>query len=403
MSTENLMIVQGGGPTAVFNASLASIIAESLRQPRVGKIFGALSGMKGLSAADADIVDLSHLTASNLLSLRNTPGASLGSSRFKPTDEDLERSVEHLRRLDVRHLVFMGGNGTMRGAELFRQFCRKLNFDLQIIGVPKTIDNDILATDRCPGFASAARFVAQSTLDLSMDIRSLPQPVSIFETLGRDVGWLAASSTLAKLDPDDAPHLVYVPETAFSRDKFLADLDAVVSRIGWAVVVVSEGIAYADGTAVFEQKIGSLNKSVHRPLIGGVAQYLSGVVAEDLGIRCRSEKPGLIGRSCMAQVSEQDLADAELVGREGVRALLAGETDKMVSLRGLGDQVAEGVRLVPLSEAAGSHRAIPEDWLSNDALAVTDAFRDYVRPLLGDLSYYAPPLKIAPRFETQSP
>ena len=395
MSVENMLIVQGGGPTAVFNGSLASIIAEGLHQSRVGKIFGARAGMKGLSSAD--IVDLSHLSSDDLWSLRNSPGAALGSSRFNPSQEDLLRSVEHLRRLDVHYLVFMGGNGTMRGADLFRKFCRDLNFDLQIIGVPKTIDNDISATDRCPGFGSAARFVAQSTLDLSMDIQSLPQPVSIFETLGRDVGWLAASSTLARRDADEAPHLVYIPETPFSKEGFLRDLDNVVSRIGWAVVIVSEGIQYADGSRVFEQKITSHNGVVNRPLIGGVAQYLSGVVGESLGIRCRSEKPGLIGRSCIAQVSRQDIEDAELVGREGVRALVSGESGKMVALCPLGDRGEQTTRLVSLSEAGGTGREIPAEWLRNDGLAVTESFRDYVSPLMGALSYYPRTLSARPR------
>jgi 6-phosphofructokinase len=250
MSAENLMVVQGGGPTAVFNMSLASIIEEALAQTRIGKIFGARSGMKGLSSGDT--IDLSGVSPTDILSIANSPGAALGSSRFKPTEEDLERCVEHLRAREVRHLIFMGGNGTMGGAQRFGDFCCGLGFDLQIIGVPKTIDNDIAATDRCPGFGSAARFVAQSTLDLSMDIRSLPQPVSIFETLGRDVGWLAASATLARRKADDAPQLVYVPEIPFVMSTFFGDLDAVVSRVGWAIVVVSEGIAYADGKPVFE-------------------------------------------------------------------------------------------------------------------------------------------------------
>jgi ATP-dependent phosphofructokinase / diphosphate-dependent phosphofructokinase len=397
MSARNLLIVQGGGPTAVFNASLASIIRESLQHFRVGKIFGARGGMKGL--ASADIIDLSQLGPEDLWSLRNSPGAALGSSRFGPSEADLERSVEHLRRFDIRYLVFMGGNGTMRGADLFRKFCQDRNFDVQIIGVPKTIDNDISATDRCPGFASAARFVAQSTLDLSMDIQSLPQPVSIFETLGRDVGWLAASSTLARRDADDAPHLVYIPETPFSRETFLSDLDKVVSRIGWAVVVASEGIQYADGSRVFEQPNPSRNNPLNRPLIGGVAQYLSGVVGDSLGIRCRSEKPGLIGRSCMAQVSVQDLEDAELVGRAGVRALVSGESGKMVALCSFGERVEQPFKLVPLCEAGASHREIPADWLSSDALAVTGSFRDYLHPLVGELSYYPRPLSTRPRYE----
>jgi len=386
MPAENLMIVQGGGPTAVFNASLAGILTEALSQPRIGKIFGARSGMRGL--AEAEILDLTNLQPDELVAIGNSPGAALGSSRFKPAEQDLERSVDCLRRMGIGHLIFMGGNGTMRGAEIVREFCRRLNFDVQIIGVPKTIDNDIAATDRCPGFGSAARFIAQSTLDLAMDIRALPQPVSIFETLGRDVGWLAASSTLAKLDPDDAPHLVYVPEIPFSQETFLARLDDVVSRIGWASVVVSEGTAYAGGRPVFEQRMPSRTGAVNRPLIGGVAQYLSGVVAEQLGIRCRSEKPGLIGRSCTALISPQDRADAELVGREAVRALMQGQTDKMVALGPLDDAAAPAFALVPLHAPAGPSRSLPAHWLSDGPLAVTDAFRDYVRPIVGELSRY---------------
>ncbi len=381
------MIVQGGGPTAVFNASLASIISEAMKHKRIGKILGARSGMKGLTSGD--ILDLSHLTKDELRAVRNSPGAALRSSRFKPTEEDLERCVDNLRRMNVRYLLFMGGNGTMRGAERVRAFCRERDFDIRIIGVPKTIDNDISSTDRCPGFASAARFVAQSTIDLAMDIRSLPQPVSIFETLGRDVGWLAASATLAKRDPDDAPHLVYLPEIPFSPDKFLGDLDSIVSRLGWAVVIVSEGISDKHGSAVFEQRLPFEKNTSNRPLVGGVAQFLSGVVAENLGLRCRSEKPGLIGRSCMALVAVQDQADAELVGREAVRALLKGETDQMVALRTLSDSGAGTFELVPLHAAASISRSIPEVWLSQDQIAVTDSFRDYVRRLTGPLRQYA--------------
>jgi 6-phosphofructokinase 1 len=282
----------------------------------------------------------------------------------------------------------MGGNGTMAGALRFAAFCAGAGFDLQIIGVPKTIDNDIAVTDRCPGYGSAARFVAQSTLDLTMDIRSLPQPVSIFETLGRNVGWLAASATLARRSAKDAPQLVYVPEVPFLIPKFLTDLDNVVTRDGWAVVVVSEGIAHADGTPVFEQPIASHGSVPNRPLIGGVAQYLSGVVAEHLRIRCRSEKPGLIGRSSIAYVSDQDRNDAALVGREGVRALMAGATGQMVALQSLQDSLGSAVELIPLADAARGARCIPSQWLTRDGSAVTREFADYVRPIVGDLSHY---------------
>ncbi|MHB1023401.1 MAG: diphosphate--fructose-6-phosphate 1-phosphotransferase [Acidobacteriaceae bacterium] len=390
MRAENLMIVQGGGPTAVFNASLSSVIAEGICQTKAGSVFGARFGVKGLT--QGDIVDLSRMTPEQLHVLRNSPGAALGSSRFKPTEEDLDRMVAHLRRLDVRHLIFMGGNGTMRGAEVVSAFCRAANFEVQIMGVPKTVDNDIAVTDRCPGYASAAHYIAQSTRDLGMDIRSLPQPVTIFETMGRSVGWLAAASTLAKVREEDAPHLVYLPETPFDRERFLTDLDRIVARQGWAVVVVSEGIRNRDGSLVYEMRDPSQLDPLKRPMTGGVGEFLAGMVAENLRIRCRSEKPGLLGRASMALVSTQDQQDAELVGRAGVRALLAGETDKMVALRPLEDAGELEYDLVPLSAAAGIDRAIPAEWLVDGPLAVANGFREYLHPLVGELYQYCPAL-----------
>lgn len=390
MSTKNLMIVQGGGPTAVFNASLASTISGAICQPEIEKILGARLGVKGL--VQGDVVDLSLMTAEELRVLRNSPGAALGSSRFKPNEDDLHRMVAHLRRLEVRSMIFMGGNGTMRGAEAVGAFCRSVDFEVQIIGVPKTVDNDIAVTDRCPGYGSAARYIAQSTRDLGMDIRSLPQPVTILETMGRSVGWLAGASTLARVAEEDAPHLVYLPEIPFHEERFLAALDKIVTRQGWAVVVVSEGIRNMDGSLVYEMSDPSQLDPLKRPMTGGVGQFLAEVVARNLRIRCRSEKPGLLGRASMAHVSTQDQQDAELVGRAGVHALLAGETDKMVALRSLEATGKSGYDLVPLSTATGMDRAVPAEWLTDGPLAVTDAFRKYLRPFVGELYQYSPAL-----------
>jgi len=390
MRTANLMIVQGGGPTAVLNASLASAIAEAIEQASFGRILGARFGVEGL--AQGNVVDLGRITPNELLCLRKSPGAALGSSRFKPTTGDLHRMMEYLRRLDVRKMIFIGGNGTMHGAELISASCRDAGFDIQIIGVPKTVDNDIPMTDRCPGYASAARYVAQSTRDLGMDIRSLPQPVTILETMGRSVGWLAAASSLAAMDEDDAPHLVYVPELPFDRERFLADLDRVVTRLGWAVVVVSEGIRNADGSLVYEMRDPSQVDPLKRPMTGGVGQFLAGLVAENLKLRCRSEKPGLLGRASIALVSPQDRQDAEFVGRMGVRALMAGESGKMVALRPIQGSGPLGYDLVPLSATAGCERGIPPEWLTNGPQAVTDAFCQYLRPLAGELLQYSPML-----------
>ncbi len=380
------MIVQGGGPTAVLNASLAGAISESLAHGN-NRIFGAHFGMDGL--AKDNIIDLSGMTVRELELLRNTPGAALGSSRFKPTENDLHRVVEHLRRHDIQQMIFMGGNGTMHGADRVSTFCREAGFEIQIVGIPKTVDNDIASTDRCPGYASAARFIAQSTRDLGLDLRSLPQPVTILETMGRSVGWLAAASTLAAVDADDAPHLVYIPEIAFHQERFLADLDKVVARHGWAVVVVSEGIRDADGDPVYQVRDASQLDPLKRPMTGGVGQFLAGVVSENLKIRCRSEKPGLLGRASRALVSAQDQKDAELVGRAAIAALAAGETEKMVALRPIQDPGSNGYKLVPLKTAAGIERTIPPEWLTAGPLAVTAEFRKYLQPLVGELFSYS--------------
>ena len=384
MGVGNLMIVQGGGPTAVFNASLSSAISEAVSQPGVGRVFGARYGMRGL--VEGDIVELGQMAASELELLRNSPGAALGSSRYKPTEDDYDRMVGSLRRLDIRLMIFMGGNGTMRGAALVSEHCHDAGFSVQVIGVPKTVDNDIAMTDRCPGFASAARYMAQTTRDLGMDIRSLPQPVTILEVIGRSIGWLAAATALAKSREAVAPHLIYLPERPFHAEKFLADLDEIVTRHGWAIVVATEGIRNPDGSLVYELTDPTQLDPLARPMTGGVGQFMANLVGENLKIRCRSEKPGLIARAARAHVSAQDQKDAELVGRAGVRAMAAGETEKMVSLLPIGTE--NGYELVPLSEVADAERPLPAEWILDAAIPVGERFFNYVKPLVGELTPY---------------
>ena len=229
MPESNLMIVQGGGPTAVFNASLAEIIAEAQRQSSIRSIFGSRYGIRGL--CDDRIVDLTDVPVGDLTLLRKTPGAALGSSRHNPSELELKKLLETLDRLKIDLLLFLGGNGTMRGAEIISGHCASEGLNVRVVGVPKTIDNDIAATDRCPGYASAARYIAIAAKELGADLRSLPQPVTILETMGRSVGWIAAASALARSNEGSAPHLVYVPEVAFDTDAFLSDLSRIVDRI----------------------------------------------------------------------------------------------------------------------------------------------------------------------------
>lgn len=381
----NLLLIQGGGPTAVLNTTLAAAIDEARASGRMGKILGAAHGMEGLLRGA--LVDLTDMPADRLESLRQTPGAALGSTRFKPDAEDLQEMVRHLDEHGIHFCVITGGNGSMLGGEALSRAAKKVGYDLCVTGAPKTVDNDIVGTDRCPGYASAARYVAQSVRDLGMDVRGLPQPVSVFETMGRSVGWLAGAAALAARDANDAPHLVYLPEKPFSIERCIADLDRVVTRLGWAVVVVSEGIRDVGGKLLFEAANGSQQDDCGRPLGGDVGAFLAGMLSDALKIRCRSEKPGLCGRASMLHVSEQDRRDAELVGRAAVRAALDGNAGQMVALRGLNE-----IELVPLSSVGGRDRPIPADWLEDSDRSVGPRFLEYAGRLVGPLPEYSAPL-----------
>ncbi len=298
--------------------------------------------------------------------------------------------IETLRSLRIERVLFVGGNGTMRGASRVSDLCRAAGLDVQIVGVPKTVDNDIAATDRCPGYASAARYMMQATQELGADLRSLPQPVTILETIGRNVGWIAAAAALARDDvKNDAecPQLLYVPEVAFDTEQFLAALECVVREIGWGVVVVAEGLRNPDGSFVYQSTAGSQADPLQRPMTGGVGQYLATVASDRLGIRCRCEKPGLLGRASIAQVSQQDIRDSAAVGRAAVQALSAGARDVMVALRPLNETSVADTTLVPLAAAEGE-RSIPHNWLGPDNIPLREEFFTYLRPLVGTKDHH---------------
>lgn len=391
MTARNLLIVQGGGPTQVLNATLAAIIEEARSSGRFGRIFGARMGLKGF--AEGSVVDLDRLSSAHFDALRITPGAALGSSRAKLSAVDLAALLTHLRRLDIHDLLLCGGNGTMRGAEAVSAFCAASGYEARVLGIPKTVDNDIAQTDRCPGYASAARYIAQAARDLGSDVRSLPQPISILETMGRSVGWLSAASAAGKRSQEDAPHLVYIPERPFVLDDFLSSLDGILTRQGWAIVSVAEGIRNSDGSFVYQSADPAQADPLQRPICGGGAQFLAETVAARLRVRCRSEKPGLLGRASQFHTSAQDRADAELVGRAAIRGLLDNHTEQMVALLPLG--AAPGFTFVPLREVAQIERPIPAAWTQSGPIPVTPEFFNYLQPLIGSLNGSCEPLPLA--------
>jgi ATP-dependent phosphofructokinase / diphosphate-dependent phosphofructokinase len=383
-----LLVLQGGGPTPVVNASLFGVIDEASKSGIFTRILGARFGVEGL--LKSDFVKLSTISSADLQRIRTTPGASLGTTRYKPREDELTRIRQILCRENIRSVLVIGGNGSLQGAHAIAEAVK--DADISVIGIPKTIDNDICCTDRCPGFGSAARYVAQSVRDLGMDVRTLPQPVSIFETMGRSIGWLAAATALARIDESHAPHLIYLPERVFDFDRFVADVDNVVRNRGWAVAVVSEGIRDARG-AIYETAESSQRDALDRPLPGGVAAYLASIVTKRLKIRCRWETPGLCARSSALHVSSVDRADAEAVGRFAVRAAIQRQTGQMVSLLPITehDQAAR-CELVSLAHVKGD-RPFPTEWIGEDNISVAPAFVEYARRIVGPLVDYAIPLK----------
>jgi 6-phosphofructokinase len=384
----DLLIAQGGGPTAVINCSLYGLVRQAQESESVGKILGARKGITGV--LNEDLVDLRKQPKAIIEGLRNSPGAALGSCRYKVAEDDYPKIMDFIKRHRIRYFFYNGGNDSMDTANKVNLLAEREGYELYVIGIPKTIDNDLPFTDHTPGYGSAARYVAQSVRDLGMDIRALPTPVSIFEAMGRNTGWLAAASSLAKTDKDSAPHHIYMPERAFEMEKFLADIESEVGRLGWAVVVVSEGIRTADGKPVYEASGVTQADQFGHTLPGGAASFLAGEVYRELKLRARSEKPGICGRASILCVSVVDQAEAEMVGRAAVDAVIKGESGKMVTLeRKCGGKYKCTTGLVPLVDVANAENKMPDEFIDDDSAFVTAAFCEYAKPLLGgDLLEY---------------
>jgi 6-phosphofructokinase len=379
----NVLIGQSGGPTAVINASLVGAIHEALRLDAVQGIYGALNGIEG--ALQRRIVDLRREAAETLTGLLNTPSAALGSCRYKLQPNDPERAVDLLRDLGVRYFLYIGGNDSADTAQRIAQAATAMQYDLRVIGIPKTIDNDLPITDHCPGYGSAARFIAATTMDSARCTEALPDhyPVKIIEVMGRYAGWLAGAAALGKRTPDDAPHLIYVPERPFDPARFLGAVRATVRRVGFCVVVVSEHLSDAEGRQIGAAQAQGKDAFGHT-LVEGVAQTLVELVSTELGMRARFDKPGDEQRMATMHISATDRDEAYLAGRMALRYAVRGITGKMVTLvRGAGPRYACETGLADLESIANSQKVLPPEYLDADGTSMTPAFLEYARPLIG--------------------
>ncbi|WP_010268338.1 diphosphate--fructose-6-phosphate 1-phosphotransferase [Paenibacillus senegalensis] len=374
----NYLIVQSGGPTSVINSTLCGIIEEIRAMNSSGKLYGAKQGLYGL--LHGDYVDLSDLSPQEAGRLKKTPGAALGTWRHKLTEEHFQTIINHMRAYDIRFLFYIGGNGSMYVADQLNRTAGMAGYPLSVVGIPKTIDNDIMHTHHTPGYGSAAKFIATCTLECGLDIQSLwgNNKITILETMGRNTGWLAAASILARGEEDSVPHRVYIPESPFSLERFLLDVQTSYETYGYALAVVSEGIRDDEGNIVGYS--GEIDR-VGRPGVGGVGSYLAAMIEQETPFASRSVVPAIWQRTGMHVASGIDVKEAFQVGKAAVRSLKKGSSGSMISL----NAPVEGSFTfgeVPLANVASHERPFPLEWYDAERSLIKAEFREYALPLI---------------------
>ncbi len=363
----------------MLNASLAGVVEACRAEPSVTALYGAEHGAAGL--LEESLIDLYAEDPPAWDRIARMPGSVLGSTRRKVGAEDYARMLDIFARYGVRFVLANGGNGTMQMADELGKAAEASGSGLRVIGIPKTIDNDLFGTDHTPGYGSAARFFASALRDIGADNLALPG-VTFVEILGRNAGWLAAACSLARTREDDAPHLIYFPERRLPFERILADVEAVYRRLGRVVVAVCEGQLNEKG----EPFGADVRTSSRAPLALNLAHVLAQRTAAALKISARSEKPGLLGRSCSALASGIDRNEARMCGRAAVEACVSGETRRMVTLiREEGPAYSCRCGSIAIGEVAGRERLLPEEWIPAEASADLPEFRAWARPLIGDL------------------
>ncbi|HPX92867.1 MAG TPA: 6-phosphofructokinase [Bacillota bacterium] len=384
----NLIFGQSGGPTSVINASAAGVILEALEHPGlIPRVFGMHHGIEGI--LHDDLFDLSKEDRRELELLCGTPSSILGTCRYKledpqADDGDFERILEILRKYDIRYFFYNGGNDSMDTCSKVSRYLQSKDYDCRVIGIPKTVDNDLFGTDHCPGYGSAARYIATSIAEVWHDTHSYKTPMAVvFECMGRHAGWLAGASALAGVI-GRGPDLVYLPEVAFDQEKMLADARQVLRQKNVVLISVSEGIMTADGRLVAEQLSSRATDAFGHKQLGGTAALLADLLAGELGVKVRGIEFSLLQRSAAHCASGVDIEEALLAGRTGVKAAMEGASGVMMGYArpGHGAYRCEIIQ-VPLEEVANREKMVPLTWINEEGNGVTRDFIDYALPLIG--------------------
>ncbi|MCB9957490.1 MAG: 6-phosphofructokinase [Rhodospirillaceae bacterium] len=378
------IVAQGGGPTAVINESLAGVVVESRKVPTLDRIYGAFHGVRGI--VDEELVDLTQETTHNMEEVAKTPSSALGSTRDKPDLKYCQEIFKVLKAHEISTFFYIGGNDSSDTLRIVSEEARKGDYRLRCIHIPKTIDNDLVINDHCPGFPSAARYVASAFSGFNLDNAALPG-IYLGVVMGRHAGFLTAASALGHKYPDDGPHLIYVPERTFDIDKFLTDVKTTYERYGRCVIAISEGIHDGDGTPIMTKLAETVETDAHGNVqlsgTGALADLLVAEIKAKTGIsRVRGDTLGYAQRSFLGCVSDVDQREAREVGEKAVQYARWREEDGTVVIHRTGFYSVE-YHLHPLSDVAGKTKVMPDEFINEDGTGVTDQFRLYLRPLLG--------------------
>jgi 6-phosphofructokinase 1 len=391
MQKGNVLIGQSGGPTSVINSSLAGIIDAAMASGKTGSVYGMNYGIEGFMKEM--IFDLSGQSPGVLKGLRTTPSSALGSSRHKLREEDLELVLKLLMKYNIRYLFMIGGNDTMDTITRIEFYCKTKGYELTGVGVPKTVDNDLFGTDHTPGFPSAARSNIMNVLQggaLARDMQKVDQYV-IYQTIGRDAGWLAAATAMARREEDDAPHLIYAPEFVFDRDKFLGDVDKAIKTYGWVSVVCGEGLKYADGTPVSASTTRDKFSNTEYGAMGGssVGLNLHKMISDEFNLRGEFQITESLIMSDFVRASAVDLDEAYRCGEEAVKLALSGVSGVMVTMIRVSDSpYAVKFGTAPLKEVANEAKPMPLEYFNKEGNNVSELFKTYMKPLAGEIPVF---------------
>jgi 6-phosphofructokinase 1 len=380
----NMLIAQGGGPTAVINQSLVGAVLEARKYSEVEKIYGAVNGVNGI--INERIVDLTPETTSNLLNVADSPAAALLSTRDKPDAEYCKKILTVLKKHNVRFFFYIGGNDSSDTCRLVQEASVQEGYDMIAVHIPKTIDNDLVLNDHTPGFGSAARFVAEAFIGVDLDNRALPG-VYIAVVMGRHAGFLTAASCMAKKYGDSGPHLIYLPERAFSTDKFIKDVQAVYDKYGRCVVAVSEGIADEDHNPIAAKLMENVERDAHGNVqlsgSGALGDSLSDLVKKNTKIsRVRADTFGYLQRASRICASNVDKVEAREVGEKAIHLGVGENLNGSLTIVRTGDYSVD-YKLVKLSDVAAKTKVMSDEFINAEGNYVTKEFIEYVRPLLG--------------------